>query len=247
MNAENLMKKSKDWIVNVVATRKLAVIYVADEYGKAMLDNLVAVVKGTETKTVEILSTDVGQTDYTGELVRVQNSGADALYIIQRCDEISRILVQSAKLGINKRARIIGTETLIGPDTIRLAGEAAEGAAATSDLTYKDPTMWPMAVAYKMRFGQFPGHDAIKQYLTVMVAATATESVGAFDQQGIKDFLHNRTLCAKDYRWLPVDVHYDENGILDRESYELMVKNGDQVVNQVLKPVHPEYFKECKE
>ena len=247
LNAENLSKKSIDWIVNVVGARKLAAIYVSDEYGKAMLDSLVSSLDGTETQVIEELATDVGQTDYTGELVKIENSGADTIYIIQRCDEIARILKQAGKLGLTEKLRIIGTETLIGPDTCRLAGECAEGVAAISDLTYKDPSMWPMAVAYKMRFGGFPAHDPIKQYLSVMIMASATEAIGSFDQQGIKDFLHNRTLCAKDYRWLPVDVHYDENGILDRESYELMVVDGDQVVNSVLSPVHPENFVECSE
>jgi len=247
LNAENLTKKSRDWIVDVVTARKMAVIYVSDEYGKAMLDNLIISLSGTETQIIEELATDVGQTDYTGELVRIDNSGADTIYIIQRCDEIARILKQAGKLGLTEKIRIIGTETLIGPDTCRLAGECAEGVAAISDLTYKDASMWPMAVAYKMRFGEFPAHDPIKQYLSVMIMATATEAIGSFDQQGIKDFLHNRTLCAKDYRWLPVDIHYDENGILDRESYELMVVNGDQVVNRVLSPVNPENFKECSE
>jgi len=245
LNAENLAKKSKDWIVDVVAARKMAVIYVSDEYGKAMKDNLVNSLSETETQVIGEFATDVGQTDYTGELVRINNSEADTIYIIQRCDEIARILKQADKLGLTEKVRIIGTETLIGPDTYKLAGECAEGVAAISDLTYKDASIWPMAVAYKMRFGEFPAHDAIKQYLSVMIVATATEAIGSFDQQGIKDFLHNRTLCAKGYRWLPVDIHYDENGILDRESYELMVKNGNQVVNSVLSPVHTENFKEC--
>ena len=247
LNANNLTEKSKDWIVNVVAARKMAVIYVSDEYGKAMLDSLINSLDGTDTQIIEELATDVGQTDYTGELVRIDNSGTDTVYIIQRADEIARILKQADKLGLTKKMRIVGTETLIGPDTIKLAGESAEGVAAISDLTYKDASMWPMAVAYKMRFGEFPAHDPIKQYLSVMIVASATEAIGSFDQQEIKDFLHNRTLCAKDYRWLPVDIHYDENGILDRESYELMVKNGDQVINSVLSPVHPENFKECSE
>jgi len=246
MNADNLQQKSKDWLINVVRSRKMAVIYVADEMGKATLDSLVEVLKGTETKMVEVRSSDVGQADYTGDLVKIDNSGADTLYIIQRCDEIARILLQCEKLGLNKKLRIVGTETLIGPDTIRLAKTAAEGMAAIADLTYKTPSMWPMAVAYKGRFGRFPGHDAIKAYLSVMIVATATEEVGAFDQQRIKDFLHNRTLCTKKYRWMPIDVHYDKNGILDRECYELMVKNGDQVVNKVLSPVHPENFQACK-
>ena len=37
--------------------------------------------------------------------------------------------------------------------------------------------------------------------------------------------------------WLLLDVSYDENGDLDRESYLTTVANGTQVVREVLPPV----------
>jgi hypothetical protein len=79
-----------------------------------------------------------------------------------------------------------------------------------------------------------------------MLVAAATEAVGEFDQQKLKDYLHGNTLCAKDHRWLPVSLHYDEWGVLDRETYEVMTANGEEVVNQILAPRNPENFTQCK-
>ena len=66
------------------------------------------------------------------------------------------------------------------------------------------------------------------------------------DQQKLKDFLHENTLCAEDHKWLPVSLHYDQWGVLDRETYEVMTKNGEEVVNKILAPRNPADFSECR-
>ncbi len=244
VNAENIMKKVKDWIVDVIGTEKLAIMYLSEEYGKAALDSLTALLEGTDVAVVEVLSTDGGQTDFTGELMRIQKSGADTLYIIGRTDENARKMIQVEKLGLN--VRIIGMENMTGPDIIKLAGEAAEGVATIVDNTYKIDAMKPMAEAYKAEYGEWPSRNSVESWLSVVLVAAATEAVGEFDQQKLKDFLHANTMCAEEHPWLPVDIHYDEAGVLDRETYEVMVKNGEQVVNEILAPLHPENFEQCK-
>lgn len=244
VNAENIMKKVKDWIVDVIGTKKLAIMYLSEEYGKAALDSLTKLLEGTDVEVVEVLSTDGGQTDFTGELLRIQKSGADTLYIIGRTDENARKMMQAKKLGLS--VRIIGMENMTGPDIIKLAGEAAEGVATIVDNTYKAGALKPMAEAYKAEYGEWPSRNSVESWLSVVLVAAATEAVGEFDQQKLKDFLHDSTMCAKDHKWLPLDIHYDEAGVFDRETYEVMVKNGEQVVNEILAPLHPENFGACK-
>jgi len=244
VNAENIMKKVKDWMVDVIGTRKLAIMYLSEEYGKAALDSLTKLLEGTNVAVVEILSTDGGQTDFTGELLRIQKSGADTLYIIGRTDENARKMIQAKKLGLN--FRIIGMENMTGPDIIKLAGPAAEGVATIVDNTYKAEALQPMAKAYKAEYGEWPSRNSVESWFSVVLVAAATEAVGKFDQQALKDFLHGNTMCAKDHKWLPLDIHYDNAGVFDRETYEVMVKNGEQVVNEILAPLHPENFGKCK-
>jgi branched-chain amino acid transport system substrate-binding protein len=244
VNAENIMKKVKDWIVDVIGTKKLAIMYLSEEYGKAALDSLTTLLEGTDVEVVEVLSTDGGQTDFTGELMRIQKSGADTVYIIGRTDENARKMIQAQKLGLN--VRIIGMENMTGPDIIKLAGNAAEGVATIVDNTYKAEALQPMAEAYKAEYGEWPSRNSVESWLSVVLVAAATEAVGEFDQQKLKDFLHENTMCAKDHKWLPLDIHYDGAGVFDRETYEVMVKDGEQVVNEILAPLHPENFGVCK-
>jgi len=49
---------------------------------------------------VEVLSTDGGQTDFTGELMRIQKSGADTLYIIGRTDENARKMIRPVRMNL---------------------------------------------------------------------------------------------------------------------------------------------------
>ena len=244
VNAENLMLKVKDWIVDVIGSKKLAIMYLSEEYGKAALDSLSKLLEGTGVEIVEVLSTDGGQTDFTGELLRVQKSGADTLYIIGRTDENARKMIQAKKLGL--KVRIIGMDNMTGPEIVKLAGDAADGVATIVDDTFKLDTFKAMAEAYKARHDEWPSRNSVESWLSVMLVAAATEAVGEFDQQSLREFLHNNTLCAKDHKWLPVSLHYDENGVLDRETYEVMTKNGEEVMNQILAPRNPSNFTQCK-
>ena len=244
VNAENTMVKVKDWIVDVIGTKKLAIMYLSEEYGKAGLDSLTKLLEGSGVEIVEVLSTDGGQTDFTGELLRIQKSGADTLYIIGRTDENARKMMQIKKLGLD--VRVIGMDNMTGPEIVKLAGEAANGVATIVDDTYKLDVFKPMAQAYNAKNGEWPSRNSVESWLSVMLVAAATEAVGQFDQQKLRDYLHGNTLCAKDHRWLPVSLHYDEWGVLDRETYEVMTVNGEEVVNQILAPRNPKNFTKCK-
>jgi branched-chain amino acid transport system substrate-binding protein len=50
--------------------------------------------------------------------------------------------------------------------------------------------------------------------------------------------MKNVSLSAKTHPGLLLDLSYDENGDLDRESYLTTVVNGKQVVSAVLPPVN---------
>jgi branched-chain amino acid transport system substrate-binding protein len=244
VNAENIMLKVKDWIVDVIGSKKLAIMFLSEEYGKAALDALTKLLEGSSVEIVEVLSTDKGQTDFTGELLRVKKAGADTLYIIGRTDENARKMMQIKKLGLD--VRVIGMDNMTGPEIVKLAGDAANGVATIVDDTFKLDAFKPMAEAYNAKHGEYPSRNSVESWLSVMLVAAATEAVGEFDQQKLRDYLHDNTLCAKDHKWLPVSLHYDEWGVLDRETYEVMTANGEEVVNQILAPRNPEHFSQCK-
>jgi branched-chain amino acid transport system substrate-binding protein len=66
---------------------------------------------------------------------------------------------------------------------------------------------------------------------------TVTEKIGKFDGKAFAAAMKNISLSAKAHPGLLLDVGYDENGDLDRESYLTAVAHGAQVVEEVLPPV----------
>ena len=59
-------------------------------------------------KIVADVATEMGQTNFVGELARVQASGADTLFIYQHEEENGRILPQIKEIGLDKSMRIVG-------------------------------------------------------------------------------------------------------------------------------------------
>jgi branched-chain amino acid transport system substrate-binding protein len=78
------------------------------------------------------------------------------------------------------------------------------------------------------------------------VIKAVVEQNKSFDQQKIRDKLKNSTLCVKDYPGILLDVHYDEKGDVDRESFLIKIENQKQVMAGILPPLHPEWFTGCK-
>jgi branched-chain amino acid transport system substrate-binding protein len=62
----------------------------------------------------------------------------------------------------------------------------------------------------------------------------AIEKAGKVDPKAIAQALHGLTISAKKHPGVIMDVTFDANGDVDRESYMVEVKNGRQVVIDTL-------------
>jgi branched-chain amino acid transport system substrate-binding protein len=66
------------------------------------------------------------------------------------------------------------------------------------------------------------------------VVKAMTEKIGKFDTKALAAALHGVSLSAKDYPGILMDVSFDQNGDLDRESFMTRVENGKQVIFETL-------------
>ena len=64
-----------------------------------------------------------------------------------------------------------------------------------------------------------------------------TERIGKFDRKAFAAALHDAKITTKDNPGVLMDVSFDLNGDLDRESFMTKVENGKQVVFAVLPPL----------
>ena len=71
----------------------------------------------------------------------------------------------------------------------------------------------------------------------MFIVKAVTEKVGKLDPKAFADAMHGIKLSAKDYPGILMDVSFDKNGDLDRESFMTKAVNGKQEVIATLPPL----------
>ena len=218
-------------------SKSLAIIYVNNDFGKGGLDMIKKALAGSGTTIAAEISTDAGQVDFSPAVLRAKNSNADAVFVYSNEEESARALRELRKQGWTKP--IIGETTLTGQKVIELAGESANGAVAHVGLTVDAPN--PLMLKFKAKFYQdykyISDHNGIKGYTGVYAMKAAIEKVGKLDRKAVAQAMKGLTISAAKYPGIIMDVAFDANGDLDRESYLVEVKNGKQEVVAVLPPL----------
>jgi branched-chain amino acid transport system substrate-binding protein len=210
--------------------KTIVVVYQNNDFGKGGRDAIFKNLEGSATKIVADISTDPGQVDFSSTVLKAKQANADAVFVYVTEEESARALREFRKQGWTKP--IIGETTLTGQKVIELAGDAANGAFAHVGLTVDAPI--PEMLAFKGKFYQaykyIPDHNGIKGYTGVYSLKAAIEKAGKLDRKAVAQAMHGLHISAKKYPGIIMDVTFDANGDLDRESFLVEVKDGRQVV-----------------
>ena len=217
-----------------VKAKTIAVIFTNNDFGKGGRDVIMKAAEAQGIKVVADISTDPGQLDFSGPVLKAKQSNADALFVYTNEEEAARCLRELRKQGYDKP--IVGETVLTSQKVIELAGDAANGAVAHVGLTADapDPGIKAFAEKFQKEYGYKPDHNGIKGYTAMYVVKAVTEKVGKVDPKAFAVAMHGVKLSAKDYPGVLMDVSFDQNGDLDRESFMTRVANGKQEVFAVL-------------
>lgn len=210
------------------------IVWINNEFGKGGRDAIVAELDARGIALVNDISAEEQQADFAPEALTVLGSDAQALFIYMNEEESARLLTELKNQGFEKP--IFGETTLIAQSTIDLAAGAADGAQGHVGLTASAPI--PAIEEYAQRFeevyGFAPDHNGLKGYIAVHVLKEMTERIGDFDTKAMAEALHCTTITTEDEPGVFMDIVYDENGDVDRESFLVEVQDGAQVVTQIL-------------
>ncbi len=230
------MPKVARYLQDVMKAKTVAIIYTNNDYGKGGRDVFVKAVEPHGLKVVADISTDPGQLDFSGAVLKVKQANADALFIYTNEEEAARALRELRKQGYDKP--IVGETVLTSQKVIELAGDAANGAIAHVGLTADapDPGIKAFAAKFQKEYNYKPDHNGLKGYTAMYVVKAVTEKVGKVDPKAFAKAMHGITLSAKQYPGILMDVSFDNNGDVDRESFMTKVVNGKQEVIATLPP-----------
>ena len=224
------MPKVARYIKDTVKAKTVAIVWVNNDFGKGGRDTIMKALEAQGIKVAADISTDPGQVDFSGAVLKVKQSNADAVFVYTNEEESARALRELKKQGYDKP--IIGETTLTSQKVIELAGDAANGAVAHVGLTADapQPTIKAFDERFQKEYKYKTDHNGLKGYSAMYIVKAVTEKIGKFDPKAFAAAMHGVTLSVKDYPGVLLDVTFDQNGDLDRESFMTKVVNGKQQV-----------------
>jgi branched-chain amino acid transport system substrate-binding protein len=228
------MPKIANYIRDTVKAKSVDVIFVNNDFGKGGLDLIKKELEARGIKVPNAISTEAGQLDFSAPVLRARQSGSDAVFIYSNEEESARALREFRKQGYSKP--VIGETVLTSQKVIELAGESANGAIAHVGLTADapQPLIKKFNDAFVAEFKTKSDHNGLKGYSGMYIVKAVTERLGKFDPKAFAVAMKGINLSVKDHPGILLDVSFDKNGDLDRESYMTRVENGKQVVSAIL-------------
>jgi len=228
------MPKVARYIKNGVKAKNVAVMWVNNEFGKGGRDAIAKALEAEGIKVTVDISTDPGQLDFSGAVLKAKQANADALFVYTNEEESARALRELRKQGYDKP--VVGETVLTSQKVIELAGEAANGAVAHVGLTADAPSAGIRAFAEKFQKenGYKSDHNGLKGYTGMYIVKAVTEKIGKADPKAFAAAMKGIKLTTKEYPGILMDVSFDQNGDLDRESFLTKVVNGKQEVVETL-------------
>jgi branched-chain amino acid transport system substrate-binding protein len=226
--------KMTKYMVETMGVKKVAVVWANTEFGKGGHSAFLDEIKNYDIEIVADIPTEQAQTDFSADVLKAKNSGADALFVYLTEEESARFLREAQKQSIG--LPMVGETTLIGNKVIELAGTAANGAMGHVGLTPAAgiPAMAKMVDTFKTKFRYTPDHNAIKGYTAAWAIKCVTEKIGEADSQKLADAFHGLKLTAAECPGVLLDVAWDENGEMARDSFFVEVQDGQQIVKAIL-------------
>jgi branched-chain amino acid transport system substrate-binding protein len=213
-------------------------IYKNDEFGAGGRDAYVAAFDEAGIDVGLDIQVQPDQTNQSAEVTQLAGGDADAIFVFMTEIETAAFLDEYQAQGLDKP--MYGGDVLSAASTIELAQPgAADGTTTHAGLNASAPVFadWKEAYAEFHSDAEPPDHNSIKGYTIVHVVKEATELIGEFDNAQFSDTLHCADLTVEDEPGLLLDVSYDANGDIDRESYIVSVVDGVGTIVETRPPL----------
>jgi branched-chain amino acid transport system substrate-binding protein len=228
------MPKIANYLRDGVKAKTVAVVFVNNDFGKGGRDAIVKELAARDIKVVADLSTEAGQADFAADVIKLKGANADAVFVYLNEEESARFLREAKKQGLNKP--LIGETTLLGQKVIELAGDAANGVKGHVGLTVDAPVpaIQEFGKKYEAKFGSKPDHNGVKGYIAPYMIKAAAEKAGKLDAKAIAAALHGMTITPDKVPGILIEATWDDAGEIDRISFLGEVKDGKQVITEIL-------------
>ncbi len=228
------MPKIANYLRDGVKAKSVAVVFVNNDFGKGGSDAIVKELTARDIKVAANISTEAGQADFAADVIKAKAANADAVFVYLNEEESARFLREAKKQGLTKP--MIGETTLLGQKVIELAGDAANGVKGHVGLTVDAPipAIQEFGKKYEAKFKSKSDHNGVKGYIAPYMIKAAAEKAGKLDPKAIAAALHGMTITPDKVPGILIEATWDDTGEIDRISFLGEVKDGKQVITEVL-------------
>lgn len=186
---------------------KIGVIYQDDDLGKSYLEGIHAEAEALGVKTVEELGIQRNLIDTSSQVSRLKAAGAEAIIVATVIPPAVSIAKERAKL--NWDVDLFLTQAAYSDTFVDLAGDAAQGVHAVSQVQIPYPEVSPEVAAwndrYQKKYGQKADLGALYGYQAMLMFRFGLENAGRdLTRQTLADGLEK----MKDYTDLFQTVPY---------------------------------------
>ncbi|HXM82376.1 MAG TPA: ABC transporter substrate-binding protein [Burkholderiales bacterium] len=172
--------------------KRIAFIYVNDDFGKGGFDSFVEAAKKHGMTMVADERYTRGDVDFTAQLTKIRAANPDALVDWSRYTEGALIQRQLRQAGMGNLARF-GSDGIAPPAFLELAGEAANGviyATHFSPATSADnPQAQRFIEAFRKEYGKLPDYVHAQAFDAINIAIAAIERAKSTDHTAIRNAL----------------------------------------------------------
>ncbi|TRZ64898.1 MAG: hypothetical protein D4Q79_00470 [Spirochaetia bacterium] len=213
-------KVAAETIYNKLDKKSSAIIYLNNDYGKALKDVFESYYKNLGGNIVDSEGYEQSAKDFRTQLVKIKEKNPEAVYMISYPVDGGLLVKQARALNIN--SQFIGTSGSKGTDIIKNGGNATEGLMAITIAGATGMAAQKFNQSYENYYGKKPGMFADRGYDSLYVLAKAIE--------GVSGDVKNNLYLIKDFDGASGKIIFNSNGDIEGQNYDVfVVKNGEFV------------------
>lgn len=166
---------------------KIGVLSINDDFGKAGATRVIEQIEAAGLKPVRVESHNPEDKDFSAQLGRLRDAGAQMVVMWTHDNEAALIVRQAKQLGL--KMKFAGSTSLSQPVFVKLAGEAGEGALSSSDFVpgNPDPAVQEFVKKYEARTKTETELYAATYYDATWLLAKAIGEAKSTDPLKIRD------------------------------------------------------------
>jgi branched-chain amino acid transport system substrate-binding protein len=180
--------------IDQVKTKKPAVLYdVASEYNKGIADVYKRTLEENGLQVVAFETYTTGDKDFSAQLTKIQQSGADSLFLPNYYSEVPLQVQQARRLGFN--GDILGSDSWGSSELITLCGSDCDGLYFTTHYAadIATPKAQAFIKAYEEAYGKTPDDVAALTYDSFGMLFQALQAGGKVDREAVRDAISSIT------------------------------------------------------